>query len=187
MSGHTIIIQHNTINRHWRVCVFCYLAWVMCDKPTECFVYSLILPTICPHSPFPHFLLPATFTNDQKTRTHTHPHTKSWVTFGVKWFILIVFLLLPPFSCPLLPPSPISRAVVEKYLLEKSRLVSREKNERWVETGRVLTLHPHWPSWGPLCKHENVWIWSSVEGFRRKMLTLHPSGQTLTHLYTWIL
>ena len=182
------------------MCVFCYLACVMCNKPADRFWVLCLLFDSSNHlsSPSPIFYCQPL---SQITRKHTHTHThtrahtrthtdrdrKSWVTFGVKWFSLVVFLLLPPFSCPLLPPSSVSRAVVEKYLLEKSRLVSREKNERWVETGRVLTLHPYWPSWGPLYKHEKAPMFAYEVQSRasdfRFWLYIHLAKHLLTYLH----
>lgn len=75
-------------------------------------------------------------------------------THTTKWPLLLIQFLFVWLFLAYLPPPPNSRAVVEKYLLEKSRLVSREKNERWGRTAGVLTHHCCWTFWGPCT---NMW------------------------------
>lgn len=110
---------------------------------------SLIVANICF---FPQLPLPSFFSISQLSHlTFTHTHRK----LSDLWCEVIY-----PFSCPLPLSSPISvplshRAVVEKYLLEKSRLVSREKNERWGGTGWILTTYSYQTPWGPLYKHRD--------------------------------
>lgn len=106
-------------------------------------------------------------------KTHTHMRAD---TNTSKWPLLLIQFLFFGFSLPTPPSPPNSRAVVEKYLLEKSRLVSREKNERWGRTAGVLTHHCCWTFLGPpvqTCGVSNVWIWSLSDGFRLHLLTLY--------------
>lgn len=98
--------------------------------------------TSAQHTPFasPHHIV------CPLSRMTFNTHTHKWHLMSpVYWYLVDFFSFLLFFSC---------RAVVEKYLLEKSRLVSREKNERWGGTAGVLTPNVCWPFWGPLYKHE---------------------------------
>lgn len=136
---------------------------------SECFVLFLIVLNSCPtHSSL---LLYSFF-----IVCHLSQMTFNTDTNTSKWPLLLMQFLFFVFSLPTLPLPPNSRAVVEKYLLEKSRLVSREKNERWGWTAGVLTHHCCWTFLGPpvqTCGVSNVWIWSSSDGFRLHLLTLY--------------
>lgn len=95
------------------------MAVSVCDEQQliDCYQH-LFLPQL----PLPSFFVISPLSH----LTFTHTHRK----LSDLWCEVIY-----PFSRPLPLSSPISvplscRAVVEKYLLEKSRLVSREKNER---------------------------------------------------------
>ena len=178
------------------LCVWCV---VPCMGPylKALFTLWLIRPSvlISPSCSSPRCLLPTHF-HMWPDKIHILTERQSWVTHSVNWLILFVFFFIHFSLCPLVfPPHlsfPLFRAVVEKYLLEKSRLVSREKNERWGETGRVLT---HWPPltfMGPFVQTWGVSLQEPLTvGFEVQLtaavFSLNTCSPIYTHTHTMLL